>query len=175
MTPKFTDEQIVKGFECCNSVKNSCEFCPFNKEEDCQSELIKSTPDFINRIEAENEELNELYTNLSNATVQHSIDNEKDRQLLGEYQNIFLGLGYVLEEVSDPELKEIKAWKDRMIWHCRKCDELTEQLKSAKTEAYKEFVEEFKKQLSKISQHHFNLLNVEWFLDNLLKEMVGES
>lgn len=93
--------------------------------------LLSRTIKLINRQKAEIEELNELYTNLTNASVQHCIDNEKDRQLLGEYQNIFLELGYSTE-AFDPELTEIKAWKDRMIWNCKKSNEMHTEIQNLK-------------------------------------------
>ena len=42
-------------------------------------------------------------------------------------------------------------------------------VKQAKVEAYKECIEKAKEQCRKIPPYHFNLLNVEWYLDNLLK------
>ena len=123
----MTDEQIMQGLKWCYQVEGSCGDCPYRpddiKKAKCHDRLGNDVIDLIKRQQAEIEELNELYTNLKNATVQHSIDNEKDRQLLGEYQQIFLDLGYATE-VSDPELKEIKAWKDRMLWHCKRADKL---------------------------------------------------
>ena len=120
----MTDNEIIKAMEWCSGWGKTCGKCPYKGIAFCANTVKHDALDLIKRQQAEIEELNELYTNLKNATVQHSIDNEKDRQLLGEYQNIFLDLGYALEEVSDPELKEIKAWKDRMLWHCKRADKL---------------------------------------------------
>ena len=46
---------------------------------------------------------------------------------------------------------------------------------TAKAEAYEECIEEAKERCSKIPAYHFNLLNVNWELDKLLKDKVSEE
>ena len=130
----MTDNEIIKALKCCISTSvEGCRECPFNTP-NCYAKVpMVFALDLINRQKEEVEELNECYTNLSNASLQHSIDNAKDRELLCEYQSIFLDLGFALE-VSDPELKEIKAWKDRMLWHCKRADELLTENNKLKAE-----------------------------------------
>lgn len=55
--------------------------------------------------------------------------------------------------------------------------ELYEEAKAVvRAEAYKECIEEAKEQCAKIPQYHFNLLNVQWYLDDLLKKKgLGEN
>ena len=163
--------------------------CTSNKGKDAINDAI----DLINRQQAEIEELNELYTNLKNASVQHCVDNEKDRQLLGEYQNIFLELGYSTE-VFDPELTEIKAWKDRMIWNCKKSNEMHTEiqnlkqriknandheihimkaLKTAKSEAVKEVFEKLRTECTE--RFLVSGDTVIEILNEVEKEMVGEE
>ena len=196
---KLTDNEIIKALE---DKFQRVEY-PWVDSSWCDVEisLLKNAIDLINRQQAEIEEFNELYTNLKNASVQHCVDNEKDRQLLGEYQNIFLELGYSTE-VFDPELTEIKAWKDRMIWNCKKSNEMHTEiqnlkqriknandheihimkaLKTAKSEAVKEFAERLKA-LDRLDvdvsygygrEHYTEAIAVN-LIDNLVKEMVGK-
>ena len=193
----MTDNEIIKALECHAHRKDSnfnCCDCDYIQFQDCSQRMSQDTLDLINRQKAEIEELNELYTNLKNASVQHCVDNEKDRQLLGEYQNIFLELGYSTE-VFDPELTEIKAWKDRMIWNRKKSNEMHTEiqnlkqriknandheihimkaLKTAKSEAVKEFAERLKDDMVPNIDDSYIESFVEEYIDNLVKEMVGK-
>ena len=190
----MTDNEIIKALE---DKFHRVEY-PWVDSSWCDVEisLLKNALDLINRQQAEIEELNELYTNLKNASVQHCVDNEKDRQLLGEYQNIFLELGYSTE-VFDPELTEIKAWKDRMIWNCKKSNEMHTEiqnlkqriknandheihimkaLKTAKAESIKEFAKRLKEKQQTFTGDEYVYKFIYLIeIDNLVKEMVGEE
>ena len=194
----MTDNEIIKALECCSTGETyaDCEKngCPLYlgitmgcKYIDKENQLYSDALDLINRQQAEIERLNEHYKNLAKASIRHAFDTENDRQLLHEYQNIFLGLGYGLKEVQDPELKEIKSWKDRAIWHVKRCDQLNKELKTAKFEAIKEFAEELKERLElcdtvvesgnfgitiKVGYETVDVLNA---IYNLVKEKVGET
>ena len=175
----MTDNEIIKALECCSKpvIEEYCSECPYHLggQENCHK-LLGDILDLINRQKAEIERLNEHYKNLAKASIRHAFDTENDRQLLHEHQNIFLGLGYGLKEVQDPELKEIKSWKDRAIWHVKRCDQLSRGLKTAKTEAVKEFTKRLKSSI----YINTNLLvyqceEVESVIDDIVKEMVGET
>ena len=176
---KFTDEEIKSSLEVIATTRN-CNECKIRNCKwgtcNCSQITANAALDLINRQQAEIERLNEHYKNLAKASVRHAFDTENDRQLLHEYQNIFLGLGYGLKEVQDPELKEIKSWKDRAIWHVKRCDQLNKELKTAKSEAIKEFAERLKSSI----YINTNLLvyqceEVESVIDDIVKEMVGET
>ena len=175
----MTDNEIIKALECCGKPVNEecCSECPYHLggEENCHK-LLGDIIDLINRQQAEIERLNEHYKNLAKASIRHAFDTENDRQLLHEYQNIFLGLGYGLKEVQDPELKEIKSWKDRAIWHFKRCDELNKELKTAKSEAIKEFAERLNEE-AQIADcfDSYNMVVGTHSIENLLKEMVGDT
>lgn len=57
----MTDEEIMKGLECCNSKDNSCKTCPLWKmmSAKCVEILLKNALDLIKR---QNEELEKLKT-----------------------------------------------------------------------------------------------------------------
>ena len=56
MTPKLTDEQIIKAYEICN-VEGSCNDCPAKDTKYCDT-LPKDIFDLINRLKAKNLQLN---------------------------------------------------------------------------------------------------------------------
>ena len=53
----LTDEQIKKALECCADRETDCRECCFWKESDCVVAKSKSAIDLINRLQAENERL----------------------------------------------------------------------------------------------------------------------
>lgn len=176
---KITDEKIKSSFEVIATTRN-CNECKIRNCKwgtcNCSQITANAALDLINRQQAEIERLNEHYKNLAKASVRHAFDTENDRQLLYEYQNIFLELGYGLREVQDLKLKEIKSWKDRAIWHIKRVDQLGEELKTAKSEAIKEFVERLKSSI----YIDTNLLvyeckEVKSLIDDIVKEMVGDN
>ena len=62
MTPKLTDEQIIKALECCSkptTASDRCSICPKRDEPfGCSIRLSNEALDLINRLQAENEQLN---------------------------------------------------------------------------------------------------------------------
>ena len=66
-----------------------------------------------------------------------------------------------------------KTTRLRKVEH--QLDDALKMYNTIKAEAYKECIEKAKSQCNKIPQYHFNLLNVELYLDNLLNELVGDE
>ncbi len=56
---KLTDSEIVKALECC-CVEHACSKCPYaeNNSCGCINGILKDALDYINRLETENERLN---------------------------------------------------------------------------------------------------------------------
>jgi hypothetical protein len=101
---KFTDEEVVKGLECCrkDNVKD-CDACPYvdiDTKTYCVNEMIKDALELINRKNAEIERL--------------------------QKENVF-------------HRKTITENAQRAL------EVLVDEINKAKTEAIKEFAEEFKK------------------------------
>lgn len=112
---------------------------------------IKKIREFIAKQQAEIEEEKQAYSRLADCYAKEGEETERIRQRLYSYENMFLELGFSLAEVKDIDLKEIRAWKDRMIWHCKECNRLLKENKqlelqiiTAKSEAVKEFAEKLK-------------------------------
>ena len=60
MPDKLTDKEIVKALECCitnNYGARECVECPLFSCDTCKSDLCKYVLDLINRLQAENERL----------------------------------------------------------------------------------------------------------------------
>lgn len=56
MTDKKSDDEIIKGLECCNKVgRGYCKSCPFFSNHKCSYILISNTLDLINRQKAESD------------------------------------------------------------------------------------------------------------------------
>lgn len=134
---EIIDKEIIKALECCISGKPCEEIkCPLYKT-DCEPDLYaleKYALNLINRQKAEIESEKQAYSRL--AECYENVTEELDgvRQKRASYENMFLELGFSLADVKDIELKEIKAWKDRMILHVRQCDKLHRELQTAKSE-----------------------------------------
>lgn len=59
MPNKPTDSEIIKALECCNHIETDCELCPLYTTKECSKVMLDSTLDLINRLQAENERLND--------------------------------------------------------------------------------------------------------------------
>ena len=64
------------------------------------------------------------------------------------------------------EIERLKGWQDLLK---------AEKHSLIKAEAIKGFASKLIEKLSIIPQHHFTFLDVEYVIDNLVKEMVGEQ
>ena len=119
----MTDNEIIKALECCKHKKYLyCKECNFFGSASCNSHLVASAIDLINRQKAEIEGL----------TIN---------------KNAF-GLGMIREK---------------------------ERADNARAEAIKKFAERLKHSTCCIAQCHFTYGEVEYHIDRLVKEMVGDS
>jgi predicted RNase H-like nuclease (RuvC/YqgF family) len=153
MTDKLTDTEIKKALEDmveCNADKTkSCNDCVLNKHYPyCEKVSFELALDLINRLEGEKEK-NENIIRVADKTI--ATLNAENESLKAEVERL-------KEEVKKEQLYNL-----RMTAY------------SVKAEAYKECIDKAKLQCNKIPQYHFNLLNVEWYLDNLLNELVGDG
>ena len=90
---------------------------------------------------------------------------------------------FLLEDALDlinRQKAEIETWK-------KNCDDLYEEMserqkteveiakRMGKSKAVKEFAERLKRKFCTIPEHHFSWIGVEWAIDDLVKEMTGET
>ena len=168
---KLTDNEIVKALECCSSGSYGCENgCPLDKECDSpirgSEKIMKLALDLINRLQAENEDLQDLMVKYNGdfAKQEAEIERLKDNGKL-ESENIILNA--LIEMKNDTISTQMKV-----------IDALVCQLKTAKAEAYKECIalikeKAFAKHKTLDNEYLFEFDGA--FLDNLLKEKVGED
>ena len=145
MDKKLTDAEIVKALECClQDGYPDCDSCPY--DDDCNKnskKALKDWFDLINRLQAENDFLK---TELSNYEF-------LKKELEIDKKNL---------ESENERLKEEKAKVHKVI---------PKMIKTAKAEAYKEFVNKIKVHAYYIDFPKEHRVVDEDDIDNLLKEM----
>jgi hypothetical protein len=148
----MTDNEIVKALECCASGDDGCEKgCPLQGK--CISpirgseQIMQNALDLINRLQEENERLNFVRT--------------KDQMRYQEKTSRQAETNCALYDLHDKAIKEVK--------------ELEVKLKTAKSEAYKEFAERLKEKYGYYDWENKCIVYPEDEIDNLLKELVGET
>ena len=155
---KMTDEQIIKALECC--IKHDCDECCLidysNDADVCQTKHMKETLDLINRQQAEIEKLSVELVGMRGSCNSYKMhyDNAKI-----EIES--LKADKIIAERHEKDAREL--YKDVVI-----------QLKTAKSEAIKEFAERLKEHL-KGNGGLFCVTTMNAKIDNLVKEMVGEG
>ena len=144
----MTDNEIIKALECCKN--DDCDNCP-NDFGNCYANLSGYSLELINR---QQEEIDRLRKEVNLVSIQ------------------FQDLQERYEEVQT----EIEQWKEeankyQKLW-CTSVDDI----ETAKSEAYKEFAERLKDgaQMADCFDS-YNMVVGTHFIDNLLKEMVGET
>lgn len=146
----MTDNEIIKALECCAN-ERGCEKCPANPHRGnygfCTSPLIKDSFDLINRQKAKIEAL--------------QMDNA---QLHSDCINANMNLEHL-----QADIERLKGWQDLLK---------AEKHSLIKAEAIKDFAEKIKKRMKDLARVDFDgefyCLIGEPFVDNLVKEMVGE-
>ena len=146
----MTDNDIIKALECCANCE-SCDYettdCPLGKEMECRSLLAEFALVLINRQKAEIERL------------------KQDR--------------YLVKENGDIELLPRTEFKARiqvedMVVCASSLGEWLEFCDTLKAEAIKEFANRLSSSFS-LSAGIFTLGTVHYKIDNLVKEMVGDT
>ena len=136
----MTDNEIIKALECC--IKNTCSECPFYKNwitHRC-GELRNLALDLINRQQAEIEK----FTKRQKPTGASGYKIENGKVVF--FTNMLGGCRYEYEN-----LDEVVKTLNELLQECYSKDEIafalkckTEDLKTAKSEAIKEFAERLK-------------------------------
>ena len=158
-------ENIKKALSCCMGA--GCTECPLRSQALCLYILKKGALDIINRYEAEIETLQEII--FRKEDLMQKIHNQKQV--------------YYDELVSaKAEIERLTAEREKLLKECKKCGRRTQKaigklqkkIKTARAEAVKEFAERLKNSTCCIAQCHFTYAEVEYHIDNLVKEMVEQ-
>ena len=165
----MTDNEIIKALECC-SKNEPCNICSYDKKEKdefvCCSKLMLDAFDLINRQKAEIER----FKNRQKPTGASGYKIENGKVVF--FTNMLGGCKVIKEN-----LEEVVKTLNELLQECYSKDEIafalkckTEELKTAKAEAIKEFAERLKETSTRDA-------GVWWVMeediDNLAKEMVG--
>ena len=152
----MTDNEIKKALECCLKYETHleaskwCEECPYKDDTKCLETLPFNALDLINRLQAENERL------------QDCID-EQDIEISRLYKRID-------ETKAEAEVERLK--KSNRNWRRK-----VQRLRNAKAEAYKECIEKVNKELFYWvgTDNCIPYLRVKQVIDNTLDELVGDN
>ena len=173
----MTDEQIIKGLECCadDSVIR-CKECPYGVSifSCMQMQLRKDALDLINRQKDEIEKLNTVNADM-HESLRLACETNKDMQ--AEIENL---------NTANVEMQaEIGRMKNNAFCNVvideetmrnivkEKVAEFELDIKSIKAEAIKDFAERLKNKFEISSAYSFGYIACQ--LDNLVKEMVGDT
>lgn len=148
---KLTDNEIKKALECCCK-NNNCEGCPLDYltfSSQCASELAIKSLDLINRLQTQNKDLAETIHNL---TLEKDALFDKAEELKAEVEKLN---------------KEIQITKDAYTM-------LQTKIEIINSKAVKEFAERLKDSFFD-NGYESPDVDFDYFVDNLLKEMVGDD
>lgn len=176
----FTDNDIKKGLECCKEADTpkDCKECPFAKYKDtCEKEMAESALDLINRYEAKIAELTEE-NNRQQAEIERLtefLDDKCDRciekertEAVNEFANelcrVFAGHS---DYHGDTILTKIACLREGKPINCAEPIDTN----NMKTEAVKEFAEEFKTSAKGMPYEGW----LRYQIDIMLKERAGET
>ena len=161
----MTDNEIIKALECCacETIMYCEDQCPFYKQCENDEQLSKYALALINRQKAEIEK----FKNRQKPTAASGYKIENGKVVF--FTNMLGGCKVVKEN-----LDEVVKTLNELLQECYSKDEIafalkckTEELKTAKAEAVKEFALELKR-IPRIAVYKNEI-------DNLLREKVGES
>ena len=147
---KLTDNEIVKALEC--RVKGKCPECPYFHSYPCDKckKLDKDALDLFNRQNAEIERLNQ---EIADREISHiNLYNETKAEI----------------DKLNALISETNEQRGVVIHAITRIDEV-------KAEAYKECVEKVKKIINDDTYVVLYKAAINYKLDNLLKELVGEN
>ena len=151
---KLTDKEIVNALECCLDVSPStCKNCPLfnitNSTMVCSKIAAKFALDLIKRLQAENKRLSTLAELGNTRANDYRVMRDRALKAEAEVERLKTNLNVELENFATEYDNKIKA------------------------EAIKEFAERLKDKIT-MSPHSFISID-KWYIDNLVKEMVGEE
>ena len=165
MEKRLTDNEIIKALECCS--KKICKQCPnFSEDIECSEKLINLTLDYIAR---QLHELQERYEEAQTEIENLKVENQSLRSAANSLKMHYEETQAEIEKLNAENMLTIS---ERNAFRTSFYDVL-KQLKTVKTEAYKECIEKVRKLSVGMHPCSDELRVFDSDLDNLLK-MVGE-
>lgn len=180
---KLTDNEIIKALESCSksSWLNDCDGCPcFDPKEDiqtseCQERIMKYALDLINRLQSQNKDLAETIHNL---TLEKDALFDKLDKLKSEVNRY---------SINNHEYANCVGIKNGLIY-THTLDDYENFIEDVSNIAVKDFAERLKNEIindtayacdstqhSGYYDYQIKIGDIPEYIDNLLKEMVGED
>ena len=164
----MTDNEIIKALECCKnslSEKDACGDCPLYEEEEvtCITILSKNALDLINRQKAEIDILIRKKESLRDEIAEQQAEIERLKEENETIKSNFECQQIVLGDFDEIIKKQAKK------------------LKTAKSEAIKEFAERLKEKLKEVPRYdiedkaYYAIGTYGELIDNLVKEMTEQQ
>ncbi len=171
-------EKVIKALECCGD--KICKHCPnFSEDIECGEKLIKEAVELFKRQQKRIEELESakvIYASVDYCLEDYQESLEKIELLEAEKEALIAGQETLQKALADKIaiLEEI----DNEINPLPFVTNFDVAIRSAKSEAYKEFAERLKQQvitipLCKYEEHGYKAVHYE--IDDLVKEMTEGS
>lgn len=151
----MTDNEIIKALECCKNDGIICFECPYKKTNGCMEKLSADALDLITRQQAEIENL--------------KVENQS---LRGAAHSLKMHYEEAQSEINKLNAENMLTMSERNAFR-NSFYELSKQLKTAKSEAVKEYAEKLKGKT--FTHKNFGKLIFADDIDDLVKEMVGEK
>ena len=171
---KFTDDEVIKALECC--AEKGCTNCPLKSELKCHRKLMKNVHALFNRQKAElddlkRDDLPRCKDALRRANEIGMAVDKENQELRAEIERLTAERDEARQDCAVAERNHQLAVAEREA----NVKGFTENLKTAKAEAIKEFAKRLKVKVGSIPQYHFNLLQVEDDINALVKEMTERT
>lgn len=153
---KFTDEQIIKALECCNTDvrENPCPKCAFYNKHRCSTLMVNAVSDLISRYKAKNERLLQKLQQAKSEALMHAFS-----KFAGHSD--YHGDTILCQLTCMAEGKETKS-------------AIPIDMNKIKSKAIKDFAERLKEKLQ-WDVEFYNKIVFEDDIDDLVKEMTEEK
>lgn len=118
----MTDEQIKKALEyCCGSIQNDCRDCPFGERCENDESLLKYSLDLINRKDAEIERLNNELVSADEVIGFREAEIERLQEVTTNTVNSSIRFGLDKEqEIRKAKSEAYKEFAERLHQNCKK-------------------------------------------------------
>lgn len=168
---KLTNNEIIKALECCKNCE-SCDYettdCPLGKEMECRSILAEYALDLINRLQAEKQDLEIELKAMRGSSNSYKAENERLKNTIAVFTNNAADFANEIDRHKKDKEDAFQFAAD--IVNAEKIV-----VAQAKAEAYKEFADRLKIMFRNGDEVSYYEWLIHYEVDNLLKELVGDT